>query len=527
MTVSRPLLAVLATLMLSTFVGGACVSSPGVSEDIAGVIPSGKADDYLSSTSREYFLSGEMNLTLDAIWAEKEVDAKRDRAKTLAEYKAKAYGYYLNDYLVAKENEDANGTYDGFGALIKQTTLDTLIEQTDKDGMRWSVLWEIEMGAPHDLISKLPIETDAHGATSFKLKVPVLTAWQLEHSSYPRHFDPSTYKQDMEEIVVTIRPEKASSDAYPEYEELFKDGKLDVLILVGGDYNDSRYDLASTEKIFDWLRIAGYQHEARKYTDLTLDSPPFLRTINVAGKKVNIEITLYWGDIVPVDELDKLRTKIIDAYKTMDVVIYDGHAGQDPGYSGVVYHYNPRHAIPANDFAALSLPSKYQIYLFNGCKTYNTYPDAMYRNPVKTTKNLDIISTINFSWLSMQATTTSAFLVELLARKGGTHDPQTYMQILSRINKDANDNVYYGVHGLDDNPHGNPYADVASLCQPCTASAACPGGDNLCVGLSGGTVCAMECTANDGCPEGYTCAPVTQGGKVTGHQCLPKGYVCR
>jgi hypothetical protein len=239
-----------------------------------------------------------------------------------------------------------------------------------------------------------------------------------------------------------------------------------------------------------------------------------------------VEITLYHPAIVPQAELDSLGDAIIKAYGVMDVVLYDGHAGQDPDYSGVVYHYNPRKAIKANDFPSLELPEKYQIFVFNGCKTYNAYPDAVYKHEGKNFENLDIISTVNFSWLGQQSFTTSGFLNQLLAKRGGTHDPRTYMEILTEINRSANWNVYYGVHGVDDNPHVNPYADFDNLCEECADDSDCKGQGNLCIGFSWGKACGAECLADDGCPEGYFCGEIAQAGQITGNQCMPSSFIC-
>ena len=498
----------------------------GGDETEATVVPPGKADNYLSPTSREYRLWGEGRLQLDDTWADKTEAEKRARVEELTGYKFKAYAHFIDEYVTNKEHDATNADYGGFSGLIRPTSLDSMLEPADAAMMTWTFLWELEMGGPRDLFSKLSIETNASGEKTFKVKLPVLTESQLEYGSYPKDFNGDTYDKEMEELVVAIEPENDSFDAFPEFNRLFDDGKLDMLVLVGGDYNADRYDLKAAEQIFKWLKDAGYEHPAAAYTDLTLDSPPFKASMQANGKAIDVEITLLHPAVVPVAELDSLRAKIITAYETMDVLMYDGHAGQDPGYSGVVYHYNPRHAISANQLAELNLPDKYQIFVFNGCKTYSAYPEAVYKNATKNTGNLDIISTVNFSWLTMQPYTTSGFINQLLAKKSGTHDPQTYLQILKEINKSSNWNVYYGVHGLDDNPHVNPYTDTSTLCGGCVTDNDCPGVGNRCIRLSSGKACAAECTADDGCPEGYGCYDIAEGSQIVGKQCLPKSYKC-
>jgi hypothetical protein len=519
-------------VLAAVVVAAACSSGspapdPAVEQgDVSELVPDGKADNYLSPTSMEYRLSGQGKLALDASWSTKTDVEKEAHAKELLGFKFKAYTHFINVYVSNKEGTESNARYGGFSGMARGSTIDSLVEATDATKMAWTFMWDLEMGAPRDILTKLTIKTGATGDKTFLVKMPVLDESALLNASYPSEFDPSTFTGPMEDLEVGIAPIKSSFDAWPDYKALLDDGKLDVMILVGGDYNAERYDLKAAEQIFGWLKGAGYQHPAATYKELTLDSPPLTNSFKANGKDIKVEVSFYHADIVEDGKLADLRAKIIEAYQTKDVLIYDGHAGEDPGYSGVVYHYNPRYAISANDMAKLALPAKYQIYLFNGCKTYAAYPDALYKASGKTTANLDIISTVNFSWLTMQPFTTSGFLLQLTALKNGTHDPRTYLEVLTEINKSNNWNVYYGVHGIDDNPHVSPYADPSALCKSCTADTACPGMGSKCVKLSAGRVCAAECTADDGCPQGYACKQIAVGSQITGMQCLPKANKC-
>ena len=91
----------------------------------------------------------------------------------------------------------------------------------------------------------------------------------------------------------------------------------------------------------------------------------------------------------------------------------------------------------------------------------------------------------------------------------------------------GNANVYYGVHGLDDNTHLNPYADVTALCGSCSGDGDCPGVGNRCVRLAEGAVCGAECTTDAGCPDDYACMDVAVGSQITGKQCLPLSFTCK
>ncbi|MBW2528941.1 MAG: hypothetical protein JRI23_32495 [Deltaproteobacteria bacterium] len=519
-----------AAFVLTAVSAAACSSADPSSDpavgDVAEVVMPGKADDYASPTSREYRLWGEGTIELAAEWADESANDRQERAEEMLGYYLKAYSHFINVYVMNKSHDDANADYCGFSSVVRQMTHDGALTPVGDDGLTWTFHWEIEIGGPNNLLSQLDVERRDDGVRTFAVKMPVLSESQLEGGYYSKTFDPDSYEGDLQDLVVAIAAEESSIDAYPQYQEMFADGKLEIGIIVGGDYNEARWDLTTAEELFDWLKGEGYQHPANAYTELTLDSPPFTGTFDADGETIALEITLLYPDIVPDAELSDLEDKIVEAYQTMDVLLYSGHAGLDANYSGVVYHYNPRHAISAFELAKRDLPDKYQLYLFSGCKTYSAYPDAVYTSETKTTANLDIISTVSFGWSSMRTETNRWLIEKLIATRSGTHDPLTYLEILKRVNAGGNRNVYYGVHGLDDNPHLNPYADLDTLCQACTTSSECPGEGNRCVSLGAARACAAECTDDDGCPEGYKCNQVADSGWISGKQCVPTSYQC-
>ncbi|PIE18118.1 MAG: hypothetical protein CSA66_05105 [Proteobacteria bacterium] len=526
MTSIKTMLALAALIPLSSVACDEGAEAPS-DDGVAEVVLPGKADNYLSPTSREYRVWGMGEVTLEAEWAEQSAAALQAEVDRRLGYRFKAYAHFINQFVTDKSAHDDNDGYGEFAGLVRGSSLEFIVEQVDDQGLLWAFIWEVEMGGPRDMLERLPIERDDSGQAYFTVELPKLSQRDLEYTRYPRAFDPSTYTGETEALQVMIDPVEATPDSYPEYLRLADDGVIDVLVVVGGDYNDKRYDLLSAESHYGWLKKAGFSHPTSAWTELTLDSPPFEKVISMNGEDVRVLITLVHPDIVEDADLDDLRGVITKGYETADVVIYDGHAGQDPTYSGVVYHYNPRHAIAANALADLALPDKYQVYVFNGCKTYGAYPEAVYKSAAKDYGNLDVVSTVSFSWLSQQTFTTSGLLTELLSLDSRRHDPRTWRELLTRINKHSNSNVYYGVHGIEDNPHLNPYADADSLCTSCGRHNDCPGQGNMCVGMRGGSICTAECTADDGCPDGYICGDIAVGGRVTDHQCVPAGYTCQ
>jgi hypothetical protein len=497
-------------------------------------VPDGKADDYRSTTGLEYALSAADSIKLADADLALTGDERQRRAEELVGLRFKALSFFLFEYLADKEHEDPNYGYGGFRTTIRQKTFDqqNLVERADEPGT-YDFVFEAEVGGPKNLMSLLPLDADK----KFPLMLPILTTAELESQSYSstyKHFDPSKYTaEQLQKLDVSIEPKPIEPDAYPDYAQWFADGVLDVAIQVGGDYNEARYDLKTARDIFGRLQTdLGLTAPVGTFEELTSKSGPFVGELDANGTPIKIEVYLYHPDMSKEEGVG--YQGLIDLYKDAaskrDIVIYDGHAGYDTNYSGIVVHYNPRYAIKADEFASLNLPQKYQLFFFNGCKTYTSYADAMYANPAKNSANLDIITTVNFSWLSEMTRVTTDLLGNFTKRSAGTHAPMSYDRTLAALNAGRSWDVIYGVHGLSDNPRISPYADVSTLCQSCTSNSQCPGIDNLCVKLSGASrVCAAACTDDTGCPDGYKCRSVAASGSgvISAKQCVATTQVCQ
>lgn len=496
-------------------------------------IPEGKADDYRSTTGREYSLVAIDTVRLSGDDLALTGDARATRAEELMNLRFKAISFFAYEYLTGKTSHDANASYGNFRTTVRQQTFDGFIvqESTTEPGT-FEFLFEAEAAGPLTLLRDLPLAADNK---TFPLQIPKLTNAELESGSYAKTykaFDASKYTADkLDSLSVEITPKPAEPDAYPEYAKLFDDGLLDIAIHVGGDYNAERYDILTARDIFKRLSEQGFKAPAESYEALRSNSGPFTKTLDANGKSIQVEVYLIHPDMQ--SEPGVGYAGLIELYKksaaTRDIVIYDGHAGYDTTYSGVVVHYNPRHAIAADDFDTLTLPEKYQLFFFNGCKTYTAYADALYQNPAKNTANLDIISTVNFAWLSEMTRVTTDFISQVTLVSSKKHIPRTFDKILSELNKGSSRDVIYGIHGLSDNPHISPYADLSTLCAPCKYNSDCPGADNLCVtGLSSKSACAAACTDDSGCPSGYKCSPVAvkNSSVLSGSQCLPSAGKC-
>jgi hypothetical protein len=187
-----PLLA----LTLASVAGAACSSGDPTSDptvgDVAEVVAPGKTDNYASPTSREFRLWGEGTIELDASLADADDADKLARAEELLGYHLKAYSHFINVYVMDKGHDDTNADYGGFSAILRQTTEEGELEADDEDEMAWTFQWELEIGGPNNLLSRLPLERRADGERFFLLKMPALTASQLEGGHYSKIFDPDS-----------------------------------------------------------------------------------------------------------------------------------------------------------------------------------------------------------------------------------------------------------------------------------------------------------------------------------------------
>jgi len=334
-----------------------------------------------------------------------------------------------------------------------------------------------------------------------------------------------------EEIEVKIAGSE-SRDAFPKYNELFEDGVFDIAIHFGGDYNEGRHDIETAKWVVETLNEGGFTGGPTTFEELTLDSAPFTRSLLVEGRDVEIRVKIVHSDMVPAtatpEEEAKLTESMKESLASYDVIFYSGHAGAGAGF---ILDYQPRHEIKAAEFENLDLPSKYQIFVFDGCRTYRTYVDDMMKNPNKTWDNLDIITTVNTTPFGAGYYVIWEFVNWFtLANADGAHFPLSWKTILRGVNKPSFKGVHYGVHGIDNNPKLNPHASDGIACKPCTDDSECGAGGNLCLGYGGGAggSCGVACTTDTACPQGFRCARLTDDPDqfYIPKQCVKRDYIC-
>ncbi|MCK5801140.1 MAG: hypothetical protein KAI47_28325 [Deltaproteobacteria bacterium] len=468
--------AILVTLIVCLS-GLACGTEEVPLDDVV-LLPQGKLDDYRSTIGQEFDVTGVMSVRLTGSDTELVGEARIERARELAATAVDKLTKAFNDKLEKIFDKATRKSTVSVMVRFCTSTFDGLVAG---EGTSYHMIYSAEVAGPGDMLSYLPLEAEGDRKV---LKVGLSD----------------------QTVSLTFEPVDNTGDAYPQYLDMFQDG-LDIAIHVGGDYNDPRSDLDKAKAIYNELVALKLKSPVERFDDLALESGDFVGELDVAGRKVAVRARLYHADMAPDDQLDKL----VDAYKqsaaSADIVVYTGHAGISMDYSGVVVHYNPRVALKGDDFATIELPDKYQVFVFSGCETYSGYADSLYKNPKKTSANLDVVTTVNFS--SSRAPTMPALVRTMLDQTLGTWRPNTWDEVLRALN-DAHKvwDAIYGVHGLSDNPKISPLADPTTIGKDCLIHDDCPGIDNLCIRgsyFSVGRVCGAACVDDSGCPAGSKC----------------------
>jgi len=259
--------------------------------------------------------------------------------------------------------------------------------------------------------------------------------------------------QDMTLTITKVTPKNPT--AYPEYDKLWADKELKVVVLFGklDDGSDIKKDWnwGAADDFVGWLKEAGFAEKA--------DAPLGKRFQKIVGDKTET-VDVYHPDIFhdPTDYAHMANFQ--KAVSEHEVVIYLGHSvlGTGSAYDDVTY------------------PDFYQIQFLGGCLAYEYYIRPVL-NGHQGWENVDAVASILENMYTEMNPATGAFLAKLFYgfENGGK---ASWQDIMAAINNELG-HEHFGVAGARGNcftpsgnrctnppPAGNHYASTTAVAIP-------------------------------------------------------------
>ncbi|MGE5183670.1 MAG: hypothetical protein ACM31C_16475 [Acidobacteriota bacterium] len=511
----------------------ACSSPPDGDPEDGVAVDEGKEDNFLSADAQEYVLEGQASVQLDASMATASDADRMAAAKKLIGYKQIAIAWFVTQYFVDKENEDANFHFGGFGGMAKGGMWDDLQVTPHADNITYDFTFKQLAAGPKNLMSKLPIRIEG-GKKVFDLYVGKPTNEEMTHLVTDEEWyrqdpwgswDPSKVSDAQKELMTfSIEPDsRVTTDAFFDTNRLIDDGLLDVDIHFGWDYHDN-FHLKHSAELFTWLVDQGFKAPVASWDQLTHTSGPFTRTFEANGKTVKVEVRLFFGKPGAENDTETdaggkvLEADVRESFKKRDVIVFEGHAGPFYGFSMADWNKTNEGDFDDSEMRTADIASKYQIVLAEACETYQI-GEALNENPNKNGKNVDVITSMSFS-NAATAVVTKDFLTALFAHDSSDRlRPRNILSLLTKLDSEAEAagfHTMYGIHGIDEDPHLHPFANTAKFGDKCSANADCGGPGNLCITMgSSGKRCTAACAGDGGCPDTYTCKAVASSSTAT------------
>jgi hypothetical protein len=538
-------LAAIAAPALASF-GTACDGETTTPEtENPTLVEAGKADNFLSTSAQEYWLEGTDRVTLDASWANRTEAQQLAEVKRLIPYRQVLIGWFLNRYLVDKDEKEPDAAYGGFKALTKNGSYEELNVRR-VEGLTWAFDFRQEVAGQMELVDAIPDATpNADGTWSFQLWIGKVSNADIVRLDTDREwyrsapwgsFTPDSVSADRkEQLPLTIRAQVAEDDAWIDLARLFEDGKLTVGVHYGWDYHNKYHEVHS-KSLYSWLTTRkGFKSPVDSWEQLTHDAGPLKGSVTYGGRKIDVELSLFWGRSGDATDPDtaaggrQLEADMLESLAEREIVIFNGHSGPFYGFALANWRMTSEGDLDDSELAAVALKTgAYQIIVAEGCDTY-AIGQAFWDNPFKPgLVDLDVLTTTSFSNAGSGATVTDFLSVVLGAPGSSTAAPTRYTTLLDEM--DGNSpwfNTMYGVHGIDDNPRLHPFADRAKFCASCSKASDC-GAGMYCVTMSDGTKgCAAECASTDACGAGYACRNTRIQTSLSMAVCAPVAMSCR
>lgn len=508
----------------------ACAVTPSdgaLPNDGLSFVDEGKADNYYSNVASEIEVTG----TLPVRMTEEE-HADEARRNEIVTRRLTAVGLYLTTYVTDKfRGIDSNGDgeiseseiffrnegYGGFHAMVRNYSIEAL-ELSGDATAGYHVRFEMDLAGPRDLMSRIARAQGTNGpGVSFDLRMP------LDASADPtsvnrreiRNFNPDTYMGELETVRLTAQPLPVPGNAYPHFAEMVQDGVLDVTLFFGHDYNTPRSDLEEARETFQTLVDLDFTAPAQSFDELRADSGAFTRQARAGGREITVEVRIFHSDMFTTDRRAQHDLAIAELVGR-DVFFYPGHAGP---YYGFYLDANDAATVRYRELAEAGFTSRQQLVVAQGCQTYSQYADMLYANENKSEDNLDVITTVNYSY----GRGTDQLLRNILRFDAdGNHTPVDYYRMVSDLNGEwlnRYENVFYGIMGIDGSPVLHPYANVEAIGRACTQTSDC--GDTSAHACVEGQ-CGAVALAEQGCPENTTFRRIASGRAITGGACFAR-----
>lgn len=523
------ILGIAAALMLA-----ACATEGELPADDLHVVSPDKADDYYSNVAAEFEISG----VLPVAMTEEQFNDEEQR-QNLATRRVTAYGLYLTAYLTAKfegidHNDDGQITddeilfhnmgYGDFSAMVRNGTAEDMAVSGDAEA-GYSTTFTIDVAGPRGLMDMIPRAQGVPASVNelvFDLRMPAGAS--IDESNVPRRefrrFDPDEYEGELETVRGTMRPLPNVSNTYPQYAAFTADGLYDLTLFFGHDYNESRSDLREAREAFRTLGNLGFTSPANSFDELTHESGPFVREARANGRAIVIEVRIFHSDMF-VDNRRVQHDLALSEIVARDVFFYNGHAGP---YFGFYLDEAREATVNYWEFAdAPFQPDRQQLVIAQGCQTYSNYADMLYAHRDKSELNLDVITTVNYSY----GQGTMGLLRNLIRLDSNdNHQPTDYYRMIANINSDWLNNmrdVFYGVMGITENPQLHPYASLETIGASCEHVDDCGDANgNVCLATieGGARTCGAATLNGESCPEGTEFRELASGTSVTGGACF-------
>lgn len=276
-------------------------------------------------------------------------------------------------------------------------------------------------------------------------------------------------EEDILRVDGDLKKLENSWQKYPEYDRLYKSGKLKVYVFLGymddiedfSNANEEDYIIEGLEFIKDQLSEKGFEiseeyvnkkysphkgfydkgiNKFFKFTKSNIKRDKISKTDK--GGNLEIEVNILLSDTAIASKDRTFNSIYNQALLDGDLIVYDGHSGLGANLD------------LENLAAKLAPKSKYQIIFINGCSGYPYFTDMYFDAKQGGSKNLDLI----LSGISTLSDTVGQNVMGFLDGflDGKTHNASYILKEIEAESFDINGSYLTGIIGEEDNTWEKP-----------------------------------------------------------------------